>query len=194
MSTFRRTIFSAVALVAAGLVAACNTQDRAYSPTAPQSSVEASSLDLLPPPPITLPGLTRVTPLTTDLVVSKYIGAAGGSVELPAVGVKLVVPAGAVNESTLFTIKAYKGSLIAYDFSPSRHWSTPLTISQDLGVSTFKVTPGAQLKAGYFPSESWLDFLNNTGRVLELRPVQVQPGGKAVFNVDHFSGYMLAAG
>src|SRR5690348_4757515 len=82
-------------------------------PGAPSASLLTTITSLL-----TVDGLQRTTPLAAPITVSKSIGAEGGTLTIPQAGVTVVVPKGALAQSTTITMTARAGSLVAYDFAP----------------------------------------------------------------------------
>src|SRR5687767_3555284 len=113
----------ALAAVAAVVVAACSDSGRG-----PVASV--APRDLAPAAPSALLGLTSTstqqvtgvqwkTPLPQNLSATASIGPLGGVLELPATGLRVVVPPGAVLRQTYFGVTALAGKIVAYDFQPA---------------------------------------------------------------------------
>jgi hypothetical protein len=143
---------------------------------------------------ITMPGLLRSSPLANDITVSQTIGYAGGTLSIPAAGVTVVVPAGALSSSTLITMTARKGSLVAYDFAPHGiTFAKPLVFTQKLQGTNASLLTAPFLQLGYYSDPSLLTAVG--GLVSELL------GGNVNLltwtftgNIKHFSGYMVGMG
>ena len=139
--------------------------------------------------------LQRAQPLSYNITQSKVIGTAGGQITIPAAGATLTVPAGAVDFPVLFTMTALSGRGVAYEFSP--HGTTfkkPLTITQSLDVTA--VDPGTvsllKFNGGYFSSRQNL-LTGLLAIITELLPATTNAtSGTVQFNVNHFSGYLIA--
>jgi hypothetical protein len=138
-----------------------------------------------------LPGLLRTTPLAANITVSQTIGVTGGTLSIPAAGVTVVVPAGALSAPTLITMTARKGALVAYDFAPHGiTFAKPLVFSQKLTGTNATLLSVPFLKLGYYSDPSLLGAVG--GLVSELL------GGTTNLlswtftgSIKHFSGYMV---
>ena len=111
------------------------------------------------------------TPLTSDLHATASIGVLGGVLTLPATGLTVVVPPGAVLKQTTFGVTALKGRMVAYDFQPAgTRFIVPLIVTQ----SSAPVNMNAPLvglglmRPGYFRSATDLDQTNGQATVAEL--------------------------
>ena len=138
--------------------------------------------------------LQRTTPLAADITVSQTIGSAGGVLAIPAAGITVVVPVGAVASPTLFTMTARKGSSVAYDFAPHGiTFAKPLVMTQSLVGTNATLLNYTLLKIGYYADPSQL---TSTGGVLsELTSGVVSLlSWSFTANIKHFSGYMIACG
>ena len=145
--------------------------------------------------PDTVVVLQRVQALRYDITQSKLIGSGGGQISIPAAGVTVVVPAGAVDYLTPISVTALAGRGVAYEFGPQgTTFKKPLTISQDLSVTNVDPRLLSKLKfsGGYFKSRN--DLLGGLlGIIYELLPATTSAnGGFVQFNVNHFSGYLIA--
>ena len=145
--------------------------------------------------PDTVVVLQRAQALSYDITQSKLIGSGGGQISIPAAGVTVVVPAGAVDYYTPITVTALAGRGVAYEFGPKgTTFKKPLTITQDLSVTTVDPRLLSRLKfsGGYFKSRN--DLLGGLlGIIYELLPATTSAnGGSVQFNVNHFSGYLIA--
>jgi hypothetical protein len=139
----------------------------------------------------------RLTPLAQTISASATIGAGGGSLELKEAGVRLIVPAGAVQGPTTFAVTALAGGAVAYEFEPhGSRFPVPLTIEQTTkGLDWRKVTDYRQLEAAYFADASQIDEASGQAAVNEFLPLSWDYiKGKLQFKVTHFSGYMVSTG
>lgn len=136
--------------------------------------------------------LERLIPLPMNVSASAGIGNAGGSVSLPALGVTLVVPAGAVSKRTEFRITALAGSTVAYEFEPHGiTFKKPLELQQSLASTTWLI--GRPLGGGYFESAAQIDQKKGKAKVNEQLPATLV-GGKVILKLRHFSGYLVSMG
>ena len=190
-------VILAAALVAGG-AAAC-TGDRS-APVAPMSAGPAFKRMHVPPPPgIDGPGDTvtvaqRDTPLGVDLTRSVVIGPKGGTIELPEAGMRLVVPADAVSSDVTFTVTALAGGQTAYEFGPhGTKFARPLQLEQSTrGLAIALDQPAT---AGYFRDRAELANEETVGSLMETRPGKRDAvGDKLTFDIEHFSGYVVAYG
>jgi hypothetical protein len=141
-----------------------------------------------------MPGLQRTSPLAADITVSQTIGSTGGTLSIPAAGVTVVVPYGALSAPTLITMTARKGSLVAYDFAPHGiTFAKPLVFTQKLQGTTASLLNSSFLQLGYYSDPSLLTAVG--GLVSELL------GGNVNLltwtytgTIKHFSGYMMGCG
>jgi len=140
--------------------------------------------------------LQRITPLPSNITVTKVIGSGGGTISVPGAGLTVSVPSGAVPYPTTFTVTALAGRPVAYEFGPhGTQFAKPLTMTQDLRVSY--LTPEAlqylHFHAGYFSSTTNLIDSLLRAVVSELLPATTDADSMVVrFNVSHFSGYLVA--
>jgi hypothetical protein len=180
------------------LVAGCS-QEPLTGPTAPAAPAAQPSATLLGDLTSTLGltsanGLLRTTPLAEDITVVETIGTAGGKLSIPAAGVTVVIPAGALSTPTEITMTARKGSLVAYDFAPHGiTFARPLVFTQKLSGTRATLFSALGLKLAYYKDPSLLGA--TTALVSELV--------SGLFNVlnwsfnapiRHFSGYMVTCG
>ena len=100
-----------------------------------------------------------------------------------------------------FTITAYAGNVVAYDFQP--HGVTflkPLTAVQQLGHTNWQSyhLPAGYYQSssgGYFASASQINFTTGQALVTEFMPTGVNVGGATMtWSVPHFSGYIASWG
>lgn len=182
--------------IALGVLLVACAQDRATAPTAATAPVAAPSPDLLGGLTSTLgltktSGLLRSVPLANDITVSKTIGVAGGTLSIPAAGVTVVVPYGALNQSTVITMTARKGNLVAYDFAPHGiTFAKPLVFTQKLAGTNASLLNVTSLKLGYYSDSSLLggvtalvsDLLGGVANLLDW---------SFTAPIPHFSGYVV---
>ncbi len=62
--------------------------------------------------------IRRDVPLSSDRSVTRTLGPEGGELDLPAAGVRLRIPAGALAQPTEITLRARAGSAIAFELAP----------------------------------------------------------------------------
>ena len=179
-------------LLAVFLLAGC-----ARDATAPLSPTGATP----PEPPSALFGLqpvrgvTRSTPLATDISVSAVIGKQGGTITIPEAGLTLVVPPNAVSSDVKFTATALAGRAVAYDFQPhGTKFAVPLRFQQDLRKTSLLPTLTAPLLDGaYFADKNQINRQTGLGFVNEIVPATVDLLRFHVgFPIDHFSGYLVS--
>ncbi|MDB4890748.1 MAG: hypothetical protein JWL61_2603 [Gemmatimonadetes bacterium] len=143
---------------------------------------------------IVMPGLQRTTPLAANITVTKTIGTAGGTLSIPAAGVTVVVPAGALSSNTVITMTARKGYLVAYDFAPHGVvFAKPLVFSQKLQGTNASILSVPFLQLGYYTDPGLLTAVG--GIVSELLGGTVNLlSWTYTGNIKHFSGYMIGCG
>jgi hypothetical protein len=144
--------------------------------------------------PDTVTVATRLVPLEQELSTSAVIGPAGGTLELPDAGLKLIVPKNAVASNVTFTVKALPGAMLAYEFGPhGTVFRTPLRVEQD--IKQVLLPADESVVAGYFPDQDDLLADEVVGTINEKLPAQLDvTGSKVRFDVSHFSGYLIATG
>jgi hypothetical protein len=135
--------------------------------------------------------------LDTDQSWSFDVGREGTSVHLPAVGLTITVPAGAVDVPTHITCIALHGSALAYRFEPhGLQFARSVQLTQSL--RGLKLSPSSlgmpQLIGGYFADDSLVTDAAGDVRASEILPVQIDVRGhNAVLFIRHFSGYTVAS-
>lgn len=191
------SLFQRVSLVLmVAVVASCT--DATTNPATPEIDPGEATpiIGTLLGTPDTVVALRRLQPLPSTLTVSKNIGVFGGTLAIPAAGVSIYFPPGAVLRSTTVTMKAPAGSVIAYEFGPhGTRFLLPPVITQNLGgVAMTGVDPSA-LFAAYFTSLNDVNLATGVSLVTELLNLTVSLGSNTVhFPVGHFSGYLIAMG
>ena len=188
-------------VLALGLLLAVGcAQDHATAPIATPAPSAVATPDLLGGTLSTVTntlGLTsahplqRNTPLADDITVSKTIGVAGGTLSIPAAGVTVTVPYGALASNTVITMTARKGSLLAYDFSPHGVvFAKPLVFTQKLSGTSATLLGAPFIKLGYYTDAG---LLGDTTALV----AQILGGVVNLLNwsftapIPHFSGYLL---
>jgi hypothetical protein len=139
-------------------------------------------------------GVLRRTPLPSPITVRKTIGRSGGALSIPAAGVTVIVPVGALDADTEITMTARAGYLLAYDFEPHGvTFKVPLVFNQNLNGTNVGLLSPLALKLGYYSDPSLLG--KTTALVSE-----VIGGLTSVLTrtftapIGHFSGYIVICG
>jgi hypothetical protein len=183
----------ALAVGAAALVLAACASD----PLTPALEVERRDGKL--PKPARVHILKRTPPLKAVETRTLTITATrGGTITLPTAGLTVTVPVGAIPTGTLtITVRAHAGKSVAYDFQPHGVvFAKPLTLTQDLGKTSWKQLGNVTLYGGYYPGE--VDDASSLATITESFPIRITTDGKkatrASFDIWHFSGYVLSTG
>jgi hypothetical protein len=139
-------------------------------------------------------GVQRTTALPAPITVSKSIGTDGGTLAIPAAGVTVVIPKGALTKTTTITMTARAGTLIAYDFAPHGIvFAKPLVFKQSLKGTNVTLLSAPFLRLGYYADES---LLTKTGGLVTelLGGVLDTLSWTFTSSIPHFSGYILTSG
>ena len=139
-------------------------------------------------------GVLRTVPLSSPITVRKTIGRLGGTLSIPAAGVTVLVPAGALDSDTEITMTARAGYLLAYDFEPHGvTFNRPLVFHHSLKGTNVGLLSPLSLKLGYYTDPSLLG--KTTALVSEVI------GGLTniltrtfTAPIKHFSGYIVICG
>lgn len=176
-----RPLMGAVALGTLLFFAGCTD-----SPTAPSSEPSYGLLSgLLDVGDEQVTVLERSVPLAEDEVVTRTIGFLGGVIRLPEAGLTVAFPVGALREPTRITVTAPAGNLVGYHFEPhGLEFHRGVTVMQDLSLAD--LLDLGDLSAAYFEGE-----LEPTVTALETLPLWLLRS-LGVFNIEHFSGYVIA--
>lgn len=186
------------------LLAACSSADQ--SPTSPllaSADAGASTATLAARTPAldathglervttaNVRALHRTTPLARDFSAMARIGRQGGALTIPAAGVTLVIPAGAVQRPMTITMTALRGRGIAYEFQPhGLTFAKPVELRQELVRSGW--TSGMALKGGYFRDRRHVDVQTGTALIQEELPAILRSSG-VILQLWHFSGYLVS--
>jgi hypothetical protein len=182
--------------LAVSLAAGCSVEHGA--PLAPGDSPTSSgSSSLMQDGAVYATPLTRGFALEENLETTYTVGPEGGRFEIPAAGLAVTIPAGAVSAPTTITARAIAGDLVAYDFGPhGTRFNVPLQVQQRLeGTNWSQLDEGVRLEAAYFADARQLDFARRRARINEVLPLTIQAGTSTVsFDVWHFSGYLVSSG
>ena len=187
--------FSLLAGVA--LFAACST-DSASLPSAPNASLSKAPVKGLlgtTTTALTLAtGAQRTTALPSSLTVTQAIGVDGGTLSIPQAGVTITVPAGALAVTTVISMTARAGTVIAYDFAPhGTTFAKPLVFTQALAGTNVAPVLAPLLTLGYYADPSYLttlgasvsEFISGSSNLVNA---------SFTSSISHFSGYMVACG
>lgn len=133
----------------------------------------------------------RLSPLAADVVVSKTITPDGGIIRLPEAGFTLFFPPNAVAQNTVITVTAPAGNLVGYHFAPhGLQFGRSVIALQNMNLTELDLgnLVGPAPFAAYFqgPLQPTVEALE----VLDLRLFSLL--GFAAFEIEHFSGYVIA--
>lgn len=181
------------AAVAAMVLGAWACGDNASAPPTPASSSAQPSKTLLSQP-TKVNVLQRKTALANPITTSKVIGILGGTLSLSGAGLTVIVPPGAVLSPTTISVTALAGSNVAYEFSPhGTQFLVPLVATQNLLVTQTSGLNLLNFFAGYYQSPA--DLGSGTATITEALNINIGLLNTiAVFNINHFSGYLIASG
>lgn len=142
--------------------------------------------------------LWRVQVLDAPITKTMVIGPEGGEFKIVQAGVKIEVPAGALDVPTPISITALPGWVVAYEFGPhGTQFRKPVKITQDLrSTGIYKQwLPYLYFKAGYFQQQGDIVQRRLSATVDEIVPVEIDMNARLLkFYVEHFSGYLVAVG
>ena len=182
--------FGALALVS------CGAESPTGIPRLDVVSADAPSASLLGTLTslVSVDGLQRTTPLAAPITVSKVIGVDGGTLSIPAAGVTVTIPRGALAQPTTITMTARAGTVIAYDFAPHGIvFAKPLVFSQQLRGTNATLLSAPLLRLGYYEDASLLT--KTGGLVSQLLGGTVNTlSWTFTGSIPHFSGYMVSCG
>lgn len=171
--------------------AACG--DNTSAPPTPASrSVQPSKTLLAQPTQVNV--LQRKTPLANSISASATVGILGGTLSLPGAGLTVVIPPGAVTQPITLGVTALAGSNVAYEFSPhGTQFLVPLVAVQNLLVTQTSGLNLLNFFAGYYQSPA--DLGTGTATITEALSINIGLFNTvATFNINHFSGYIIASG
>lgn len=185
-SPLRRTVFT-LAFAFLATAGCADGTDPLAPPTDESEGLISSLLTGLSRP---MKVVERTTPLPDTLTATARIGRAGGVIEIPAAGLRFEVPRGALRRPTTITVTAPAGDLVGYHFEPhGLRFRRPARVTQ--AVRGTELSRGFRLlrraNGAYFTGDL-LPFINP----LEILDLDLIPGGDVTFDIDHFSGYVIA--
>jgi hypothetical protein len=197
-----RRLFITYIVATAGLLA-CNQEPVSPTRNLSTTTVRSNLLGVLGE--ATMSVVNRTTPLPSEVSVTKVISESGGTIEIPAAGVSVNFPSGALKQATSITVTAYAGSNVAYGFAPHGiTFARPVKITQNLKGTTaggLSLNVLLNLNGAYLPDGENSISSDGTATVTELLPISISLDGilstlnaKASFSITHFSGYMLSWG
>ena len=181
---------SVVAVLLGGLLAVgTSCTDAGRLPTG--ASTEPSAVQLLGPQLQLVDPVERATPLAEDLSWTFEAGPGGATSSNPAVGLTIVVPAGALSGTTTITVTALAGTHVAYRFTPHVVFAANVRLVQALSQTNPIVLTG--LVGAHIDGD--LSLVNGLAAVSETVPAFVSLlTGTISFDVRHFSGWVVASG
>lgn len=200
----------AVALVGTGCA-----PERATAPDLPTAAaarnVGSSGATSFFTPIVTDPGtmvpvVQRDRPLKADVSVTQTITPRGGIIRIGCAGLSLVFAPGAVSAPLQVTATANAGSGVVYSFEPhGTVFKAPVYVVQDLRITAIRNDINlANSVAGAYMPDGLADLSpDGLAKVSELHQAVVDkdhvPGmglvlTQAVFEIQHFSGYILTVG
>lgn len=187
----RSAAFALVALVA--FAAGCADQPTRVDPLAPPRVAVGGPLLSTSSATEVVQVLKRTVPLETDVVRSAVIGSAGGIIDVPEAGLRLVVPTGAVSAPTAISVTALAGPLVAYTFEPHGIVFSEVVSAEQSLFGTEATTATYVSSRGYFSSSDAIDWETSTAAVTQVSLVQPEQAGASIkFYLNHFSGYLIA--
>ncbi len=144
----------------------------------------------------------RSSRLADDLSASATITRDGGSLVLPAAGLILHFPPGAVSSTVVITATAMKGNRVVYDFQPhGLTFNTPIYVAQHLAGTELAASRSQRTRpeiwAGYLLRGADDVQLSGHANFSEIFDASYNGKGSetlAVFMTTHFSGYAMASG
>jgi ZU5 domain len=194
-TNFRKQSRRAVLALSGWLLSACSMADT--GPTAPLASATANTAITVNQVAAgatagvqSVSALRRLVPIERSVTAAAVIGRQGGSIALPTLGLRLVVPSGAVDAPTNFSVTALEGRAVAYEFAPHGIvFKRPLRLEQKLGMTNW--LPGLQLKGGYFKDGAQVNTTTGASLIDEVLPAW-RTGGTICIELWHFSGYLVS--
>ncbi|MFG0253254.1 MAG: hypothetical protein ACF8NJ_10310 [Phycisphaerales bacterium JB038] len=188
-SPTRRTLLTLA--VAVLMSAGCTEQANPVAPPTDQTDGLVSSLVSRLHRPMRV--VERTVPLIDTLTASARIGPAGGVIEIPAAGLRFEVPRGALRRPTTITVTAPAGDLVGYHFAPhGLNFDRPARVTQAMAgtelagsLRLLRRAQGAYFTGALLPRIDPLELL-------DLDVILGLGGGDVAFDIDHFSGYVIA--
>ena len=191
----------ALAVLAATMLAAGGCTDTPTSPSAPVSVGAAPQQKLLGEllgavTGLLVPPVKRNTPLASDVTWSLVAGPDGAVSKNSSVGLTVSIPAGALSTTTTITVRTLAGSAVAYSFEPHLEFDKAVTLTQSLsGTSAGGLLSLPLVSGAHFDGERLSLTSGGLAIVNEVVPALANIFTRtASFQVDHFSGWILASG
>lgn len=189
----RIRLVSAALIGAAALAAAC-----ADSPVAPRASAltpgAAPNLEVVNPA-VYAAGLKRDVPLAAPIVTSFTVDGNGGRFKLPA-GLTIDVAAATFRAPITLKVTALAGDMVAYEFEPhGLVFKKPLSMKQDMRGTNWASHDVSQFEIGYFSDTTAVSMKENRALIREFLRANIETQGqRIIWDVHHFSGYMVSTG
>jgi hypothetical protein len=200
----------AVALVGTGCAPERATAPDLPTPAAARNAGGSGATSFFTPvltdPGTTVPVVQRDHALAADISVTQTITPRGGVIRIGAAGLWLVFAPGAVSAPLQVTATANAGSGVVYSFEPhGTVFTAPVYVVQDLRITTIRNDLNlASTIAGAYMPDGLADLSpDGLAKVSELHEAVVDKGHvpgmglvltQAVFEIQHFSGYILTVG
>ena len=196
MSTMKRRVAVLLGLMAMGV----GCSDVPVAPLIPQThDATGVSMAKRAPGGEVVPVLERSRRLREEHSATVVIGPDGGEIALPNTGFRMRIPAGALAAPTAISVTAYRGRAVAYEFAPhGLQFLAPVVIQHDLAGTTAERDDAvrALLGAGYYPGGTTsINDEEGTATISERMGVRLTEDLTSVlFEITHFSGYLIATG
>jgi hypothetical protein len=138
--------------------------------------------------------VTRSLALDQDVSWSFVAGPGGAVSSNSSVGLTVTVPSGALASTQVIKVTALAGDAVAYRFEPhGLVFQRPVTLKQSLNGVSFSSRD--VLVGAYFKTDRLVVNENGLAQISEVLPVALNPYSRtATFQIEHFSGYILASG
>lgn len=201
MNSIPKWCSSAIA-AAALILSACSSVDGPTTPMAPDNqSPDLALLGKLLQP---LTATERTNPLRTSYTVSGDITVKGGTLRIPEADFSITFAPKAVAKTIRITITADAGKYVSYDMLPHGiNFSAPVSVTQGLERTKASLLSDINLLTGVYNDDNVI--LNSLGvflptellkseTVMRLDPLKGLVPSYQIWQLKHFSRYMLASG
>jgi len=141
--------------------------------------------------------LPRSTNVATGLAATGRVTIDGGVISLPAAGLRVTFPPGAVAEPVDVTVSTASAKRVAYEFEPhGLIFARPVLVEQVLtGTSAANDAALRRALVATYLATGFVDQTDGAIVADEVLPLRFDTKGRvASFEVTHFSGYQLASG
>ena len=199
----RMARFTVPLAVAAAFALACSGIDGPIDPAPPRPAAGTASFSY----GTTSVGddtvfiMKRQVPLNSSTSVSATVGAAGGEIRIPAAGLKVTFPAGALNAPTVITLTANAGWDASYEFQPhGTHFAVPVRVEQDIRYTLAGRFPelAENLRGSYYEGNLNDDYVDRWHLFAHVKEVHTGTLDRSAhtfsFYVGHFSGWAISTG